>query len=87
MTKATFDLTTDQSEAVKPLFDELCAMNAVAFAEGKEAAGAVITGQVFWYEDKETPTAEIVLLDPKTASQLYRLMKRRLRERKLEAQQ
>ncbi len=86
VTKATFDLTTEQLEVVKPLFDVLCAMNEAAFAEGKETAGAVITGQVFWYKDKETPTAEIVLLDPKTASQLYRLLKRRLRERKLEAQ-
>ena len=84
MTKVTFELTKAQSLIVAPLFDELRTMNDAAFAEGKEMAGAAITGQVFWGLDKKMPTAEIVLLDPKTALQMQKLLKRRKRERKLE---
>jgi hypothetical protein len=84
MTKVTFVLTKAQSLIVAPLFDELRAMNDAAFAEGKEMAGAAVTGQVFWGLGQKTPTAEIVLLDPKTALQMQKLLKRRKRERKLE---
>jgi hypothetical protein len=77
-------LTKAQSLIVAPLFDELRAMNDAAFAEGKEMAGAAVTGQVFWGLGQKTPTAEIVLLDPKTALQMQKLLKRRKCERKLE---
>ena len=68
--KVKFTLTKAQSEIVKPLFDELARLNITAFEAGKEMAGATIAGQLFWYEDFGTQTAEFTLLDPDTSAEL-----------------
>ena len=73
--KVKFTLTKAQSEIVKPLFDELAKLNIAAFWAGKEMAGATIVGQLFWYENFGTQTAELTLLDPDTSTELYAVLK------------